>query len=908
MADQHSNEGSSMGSTSGESSDSLVELKIKTLDSQIFSFLVDKNAPVSSFKEKIARELGVPVGRQRLIFRGKFPLLWFTLCNISFTGFLDVENGHTLHLVERQPAQSQLSSDASSGEADGNNSNRGNDAASGIPRNRVGQISHSVVLGTFNVGDQGDGSAPDLSRVIGAVLNSFGVGGQSTTNGTITQSSTSAPQGNETNGVRGGGENQQGNQTQSAPSFPGQSFQVAHQVMPIPLTAAQVSIPSLNTPIPDSLNALSEFMNRMEMHSPNGYQPHTSTTNTRDQPRVALPSDARGLPTPEALSIVIRNAVRLLNSHAIGALSHIAERLEQERDSSDPTVRGQIQTESVQAGLTMQHLGSVLLELGRTILTLRMGNSPAESSVNAGPAVYISPSGPNPIMVQPFPLQTRSLFSGSHSPSNSLTVGPVGVGNAPRHINIHIHPGTALSPVVSAVGNRTNNGEGRQGERGNNAGSGSMRVLPVQNTVASAPQARATAAMSSAAQSAPTESSLSSMVAEINSRIRDLVGMQGDNQDASGQSRIVEFMFVAGAGSQQPNNMVARGAGDSTVALPANLETEELKSQPEHAEGRNDNTESGESSQDISLGTVGCPPSSNGEPLVKLEDPSGSAPRSSEENAKPVPLGLGLGGLERKRRVKPTKSSIAGVNGTASSSLDQNLSARMAGQQILQSLASQSCSLNRVDSSSGNQGVLGNRLSGGQGSDDQLAAANAVSQVLQSPALNGLLAGVSQQTGAGSPDDFRNMLQQLTQSPQIMNTVSQLAQQVDSQDIGNMFSGFGGGQGGGIDLSRMVQQMMPIVSQALGRGPSATPSFPAVESKSQDDIQQIAQRIEQSNVPDDVFHAVAENAVQVYGNGGNAEELLNELCGDEGLAKEYTEMLKQDLRQRFQDKSEKDKL
>nr|KJB59708.1 hypothetical protein B456_009G268000 [Gossypium raimondii] len=879
MADQHSNEGSSMGSTSGESSDSLVELKIKTLDSQIFSFLVDKKAPVSSFKEKIARELGVPVGRQRLIFRGK------VLKDDHLLSEYHVENGHTLHLVERQPAQSQLSSDASSGEADGNNSNRGNDAASGIPRNRVGQISHSVVLGTFNVGDQGDGSAPDLSRVIGAVLNSFGVGGQSTTNGTITQSSTSAPQGNETNGVRGGGENQQGNQTQSAPSFPGQSFQVAHQVMPIPLTAAQ--------PIPDSLNALSEFMNRMEMHSPNGYQPHTSTTNTRDQPRVALPSDARGLPTPEALSIVIRNAVRLLNSHAIGALSHIAERLEQEGDSSDPTVRGQIQTESVQAGLTMQHLGSVLLELGRTILTLRMGNSPAESSVNAGPAVYISPSGPNPIMVQPFPLQTRSLFSGSHSPSNSLTVGPVGVGNAPRHINIHIHPGTALSPVVSAVGNRTNNGEGRQGERGNNAGSGSMRVLPVRNTVASAPQARATAAMSSAAQSALTESSLSSMVAEINSRIRDLVSMQGDNQDASG--------------SQQPNNMVASGAGDSTVALPANLETEELKSQPEHAEGRNDNTESGESSQDISLGTVGCPPSSSGEPLVKLEDPSGSAPRSSEENAKPVPLGLGLGGLERKRRVKPTKSSIAGVNGTASSSLDQNLSARMAGQQILQSLASQSSSLNRVDSSSGNQGVLGSRLSGGQGSDDQLAAANAVSQVLQSPALNGLLAGVSQQTGAGSPDDFRNMLQQLTQSPQIMNTVSQLAQQVDSQDIGNMFSGFGGGQGGGIDLSRMVQQMMPIVSQALGRGPSATPSFPAVESKSQDDIQQIAQRIEQSNVPDDVFHAVAENAVQVYGNGRNAEELLNELCGDEGLAKEYTEMLKQDLRQRFQDKSEKDK-
>lgn len=35
----------------------------------------------------------------------------------------------------------------------------------GVPRNRVGQISHSVLLGTFNVGDQGEGIVPDLTRV-----------------------------------------------------------------------------------------------------------------------------------------------------------------------------------------------------------------------------------------------------------------------------------------------------------------------------------------------------------------------------------------------------------------------------------------------------------------------------------------------------------------------------------------------------------------------------------------------------------------------------------------------------------------------------------------------------------------------------------------------------------------------
>ncbi|KQJ92787.1 hypothetical protein BRADI_3g00681v3 [Brachypodium distachyon] len=49
----------------------------------------------------------------------------------------------------------------------------------------------------------------------------------------------------------------------------------------------------------------------------------------------------------------------------------------------------------------MQHLGAMLLELGRTMTMLRMGTSPANAFVNAGSAIYINPAGPNPIMVQP---------------------------------------------------------------------------------------------------------------------------------------------------------------------------------------------------------------------------------------------------------------------------------------------------------------------------------------------------------------------------------------------------------------------------------------------------------------------------------------------------------------------------
>lgn len=133
-----------------------------------------------------------------------------------------------------------------------------------------------------------------------------------------------------------------------------------------------------------------------------------------------------------------------------------------------------------------------------------------------------------------------------------------------------------------------------------------------------------------------------------------------------------------------------------------------------------------------------------------------------------------------------------------------------------------------MQQSSGNssQQLLQSLLSGssrGRGSDDGVDVSSAMSQVLESPVLDGLLSGVSQQAGVDSPNMLRNMLQQFTQNPQIMNTVQQIAQQVDGQEIENMMSGGAHGEGGGgFDLSRMVQQMMPLVSRAFTQG---GPSF-----------------------------------------------------------------------------------
>ncbi|CAK8569754.1 unnamed protein product [Lathyrus sativus] len=907
MEGQSSNEGSS---------DSTLHLNIKTLDSRNYTFQVQKNMPVTLFKQKIANEIGVPVDQQRLIFRGK------VLKDEHVLSDYHVENGHTLHLVERQPNPPQTSASASL-DTTNTDSNRGNDAGSGAPRNRVGQISHSVVLGTFNLGEQVEGTTQDLTRVIGAVLNSIANGGQTT-----------APPGNETEG----NQSLPGNQAPSGQTFPGLAFQSMPHVVQIPTIAGAIPIPSFNAPIPDSLNTLSEFINRMEqILSQNGYGPNISSTNSGDQ---ELPSNTQGLPTLEALTTVLHRAEQLLSGQAVSALSHIAGRMEREGTSVDLGVRGQIQSESVQIGIAMQHLGALLLELGRTMLTLRMGRSSAESVVNSGPAVYISPSGPNPIMAQPFPLQTSSLFGGPPSSSTPATLGTVGVGNAPRNVNIHIHAGTSLAPIVSAIGSRPNNGEGTRTEHRSESGSGdsgSTRVLPVRNvisaTLSSNPSGTGAAGSTptgfsiSTSQLPPDSAALSSVLAEIHSRLRNSVGnLQGDNPVLSGQTQSTNRDLSSGPelrsaqvneqrDTVEMNECGAAGASSVGCTSESGVEkpqTEAIKTcSNDERDVLVDKFVSSSSNQDIQS-------SSSGETMVKSEKvqdvPSASERRDVTEPAKTAPLGLGMSGLERKRRTRlqPPVGKGAG-DGSSSSSINQNQETRTDSQNILQTPAGQGSAVHSIN---GDRPSSQRPMPPG---GNQIDVAGLMSQVLHSPALNGLLEGFSHQTGVDSPDGLRNMLQQFTQSPQMMNTVNQIAQQVDSQGMGNMLSGMGRGQGGGIDFSRMFQQMMPIVSQALGGGNPPSP-FSAAEPETlahrnensdnqnlQPDLRPVVERINRLSPPADIFRAVAENAVQQSGNGSASDDLLDELCRNESLAGEYLEMLRDDVGQLLEGRSKRDK-
>ncbi|KAM0832170.1 hypothetical protein ACQ4PT_065062 [Festuca glaucescens] len=89
-----------------EGSETTIEIKIKTLDSQTYNLRVNKCVPVPLLKDKIATITGILSEQQRLICRGR------VLKDDELLSAYHVEDGHTLHLVVRQPGQPATSGNA----------------------------------------------------------------------------------------------------------------------------------------------------------------------------------------------------------------------------------------------------------------------------------------------------------------------------------------------------------------------------------------------------------------------------------------------------------------------------------------------------------------------------------------------------------------------------------------------------------------------------------------------------------------------------------------------------------------------------------------------------------------------------------------------------------------------------
>ncbi|GER32057.1 ubiquitin family protein [Striga asiatica] len=464
------------GNDAAECSETTVEIKIKTLDSQTFTLRVDKCVPVPELKQQIASLTGVLSEQQRLICRGK------VLKDDQLLSAYHVEDGHTLHLVVRQPIDSSPGS--SDHPAPDPTSSNGH-----IPGNRVGP---SVMVGSFNISEQGDGSFPDLNRIVSAVLNSFGVSRSGSGGEGIDLNQPPLEQLSSASGLIG---------TRNYSRLHSDQDQAASVAIPVA---------SLQPPIiPDSLTTLLQYLTHLRQEFLFNAEGLSGNAQNTGFPRSDAPelegavrsSGGRGPPSPESLAEVISSARRLLVEQAAVCLSQLAGQLESESSVTDPLERTRIQSNAMRSGALFQNFGALFLELGRAIMTLRMGPAPGDAFVNAGPSIFVSSAGPNPIMVQgPLHFQPGALGSipvGNFQHGLAVAGDSSGTGFVPRNIDIRIRAGSVLTrrePSSSqsvGQGSAVSPGSGNSGPRTsadpNLRRDPQVRAVPLRTVVAAVP-------------------------------------------------------------------------------------------------------------------------------------------------------------------------------------------------------------------------------------------------------------------------------------------------------------------------------------------------------------------------------------------------------------------------------------
>jgi uncharacterized ubiquitin-like protein YukD len=391
-----------------EETETTIEIKIKTLDSQTYNLRVNKCVPVPLLKDKIATVTGILSEQQRLICRGR------VLKDDELLSAYHVEDGHTLHLVVRQPGQPATSGNA------------GNEAAASNSARRHGPtVARSIVLEAVNL-DQGS-EFSSIAQILQSMLNGPLVSGGSAPSDTRPSGAT---QSSLLNGVR-------------------TEFDQQQPSLLFPEVALGSSLPNV---IPDSLTTISQYINFMrDSFRREGFNGNAQTVgnseprttqiahvggnqNQENQPDSV--SAQHGLPTAASLAENMHSTRQLLVDLAGALLSQLSTQLRDLGNVSDSTTRRNLQQSAMRHGVILQNLGSLLLELGRTTMMLRINPAPSEAVINSGPAVFISPSGPNPLMVPPVPffpgprsVQMGPMFSSLSSQGSVLQ---------PRDADIHV--------------------------------------------------------------------------------------------------------------------------------------------------------------------------------------------------------------------------------------------------------------------------------------------------------------------------------------------------------------------------------------------------------------------------------------------------------------------------------------
>ncbi|XP_047460724.1 large proline-rich protein BAG6 [Mugil cephalus] len=121
-------------------SSGLIEVTVKTLDSQSRSYKVRGELTVKQFKEHIASSVEIPVDKQRLIYQGKVLQDDRTLNEYNV-------DGKVIHLVERAPPQPNSSCLGGASVSTGSGNSSSHISSQDAPHDR----NSYVMLGTFNL-------------------------------------------------------------------------------------------------------------------------------------------------------------------------------------------------------------------------------------------------------------------------------------------------------------------------------------------------------------------------------------------------------------------------------------------------------------------------------------------------------------------------------------------------------------------------------------------------------------------------------------------------------------------------------------------------------------------------------------------------------------------------------------
>ncbi|KAH0850832.1 hypothetical protein HID58_095213 [Brassica napus] len=475
----------------------MVEINIKTLDSQTHTLRVDKCVPVPALKEQIASVTGVVTEQQRLICRGQ------VMKDDQLLSAYHVEDGHTLHMVVRQPIPPL---------AEGLAGNAAADPAASAGDQPSGQRSR-VLVGSFNI-DQADGVYSDLGQIVSAVLGSLGI---SNTEG-----------GNGMEGVDAMGPLLESLTRSSGGRSvtPNEADQTS-----TPLASSQPAV------IPDSLSTLSEYLNHLRQEfAANGSNANNLQVPVNSMGNVQESTSTTGegrIPRPSHLAEVLQSTRQLLTGEVADCLSNLSRQLVDHVNVTDPSTRRSCQSNMIQSGTLLENLGISLMELGRTTMMLRLGQTPDDAVVNAGPAVFISPTGGN--LLPSHSSRTGTSIGGLQAgTTHSSPFGGQSVTSTPRNIEIRIRTGSWMP----------SSGTNQREESNTQQTPGQSVPPPPSGTTDSAPSVRG-----------PSETPRNP-VALVSTGERNSTGLNGGHQPVAESSRQPQSANTPGDSSSSPG---ARG-------------------------------------------------------------------------------------------------------------------------------------------------------------------------------------------------------------------------------------------------------------------------------------------------------------------------------------------------------------